>query len=287
MASPLNAKTNARAEAAAGRPPPISFQGWIRVYVRASGMIGVLLPCLVGHGLWRLLRLGSPWPRFFLGSAARIAGARVTRTGTPVRRDVVYISNHVSWIDILAIAGQSGSAFVAKAELETAPVVGWLASLNRTIYVSREDRGGVAEQIDRLRDALSEAWSVTIFPEGTTNDGKTLLPFKSSLLKILEPPPEDVVVQPLMLDYGAVGPEISWLGAERGKDNALRVMARRGTFPLGVHFLEAFQPADFPGRKAIAAESRNRIAAALERVTGGTVKEFVGHDHWANGEAAL
>jgi lyso-ornithine lipid O-acyltransferase len=287
MASRLNARLSARADAAAGQPPPISLAGWIRIYGRAGSMIAVLLPCLAGHGLWRLFRLGSPWPRFFLGSVARIAGARVTRTGTPVRRNVVYISNHVSWIDILAIAGQSGSAFVAKAEIQTAPIVGWLASLNRTIYVSREDRGGVAEQIDRLRNALAEAWSVTIFPEGTTNDGKSLLPFKSSLLKILEPPPKGVVVQPLMLDYGDAGPEISWLGLESGKNNALRVMARRGTFTLGVHFLEAFRPADFSGRKAISAESRNRIAAALERVTGATVPEFIGHDHWASGQVAL
>lgn len=204
-----------------------------------------------------------------------------------MRRDVVYVSNHVSWIDILAIAGQSGSAFVAKSEIKTAPLVGWLADLNRTIYVSRDDRSGVADQIDRLRAALSDIWSVTIFPEGTTNDGRSLLLFKSSLLKILEPPPEGVVVQPLMLDYGAVGPEISWLGAESGKDNALRVLSRRGTFRLGVHFLEPFRPEAFPGRKAIAAESRNRIAAALERVMGATVADFVGHDHWASGQGAL
>lgn len=279
--------STARAEAAAGRPPPISRAGWIRIYIRAGGMIAVLLPCLLGHGIWRLLKLGSPWPRFFLGTIARVAGARVTRHGTPMRRDVVYISNHVSWIDILAIAGASGSAFVAKAELEKVPFVGWLASLNRTIYVSREDRGGVAEQIDRLREALDEAWSVTIFPEGTTNDGKTLLPFKSSLLKILEPPPQGVVVQPMVLDYGDVGPEISWLGAERGKDNALRIMARPGTFPLGLHFLEPFRPEDFAGRKAIAAESRARIEAALEGVTGATVCEFIGHDHWAGRSATL
>ena len=250
-------------------------------------MVAILLPMLVAHGVWRLLRLGSPWPRLFLAGVARIAGARVTRHGAPVRRDVVYISNHVSWIDIAAIAGQSGSAFVAKSEVKTAPVVGWLADLNRTIYVSRDDRSGVADQIDRLRDALADIWSVTIFPEGTTNDGQSLLPFKSSLLKILEPPPAGVVVQPLMLDYGAIGPEIAWLGAESGKDNALRVLARRGTIALGVHFLEPFRPDDFPGRKAIAAESRTRIAAALERVTGATVADFIGHDHWAGGKAAL
>ena len=271
----------ARAEAAAGRPPPIGMAGWGRIIVRAAGIIAVMLPCVAAHGLWGLLRLSSPWPRLFLGTVGRIAGARVMRQGEPMRRNVVYISNHINWIDILAIAGQSGSAFVAMSEIETVPVLGWLASLNRTIYVSRTDRSGVAGQVDHLRKALADIWSVTIFPEGTTNDGRSLLPFKSSLLKILEPPPEGVVVQPLMLDYGAVGPEIAWLGVERGKDNALRVLARRGTFRLTVHFLEPFRPDAFPGRKAIAAESRKRIAAALENVSGAAISDFIGHDHWA------
>lgn len=287
MASSLNARISARAEAAAGRPPPITASGWLRVWIRGGGMIAVLLPCLAAHGLWRLLRQSSPWPRLFLGTIARIAGARVTRHGTAVRRDVVYVSNHINWIDILAIAGQTGSAFVSKAEIKSAPVVGWLADLNQTVYVSRDDRGGVAAQIDRLREAIADTWSITIFPEGTTNDGRSLLPFKSSLLKILEPPPEGVVVQPLMLDYGPVGPEIAWLGVESGKDNALRVLSRRGTFGLGVHFLAPFAPADFAGRKAIASESRMRIAVALAGVMGATPPDFVGHDHWAGETAAL
>lgn len=258
----------------------------MRIASRVAGLALILLPSLMCHGMWRLLRQSSPWPRLFLGGAARISGARVRRIGTPVRRDVVYVSNHVSWIDILAIAGQSGSAFVAKAEMEHVPVVGWLADLNDTIYVSREDRTGVADQIARLRHALADEWSVTIFPEGTTDDGQSLLPFKSSLLKILEPAPEGVMVQPLMLDYGAVGPEIAWLGVESGKDNALRVLSRKGSFPVALHFLDAFSPSDFPGRKAIAAESRSRIAAALSRVLGYAVPDFIGHDAWASGQFA-
>lgn len=250
-------------------------------------MILILALMLFGHGLWRLLRQSSPWPRLFLGSVAWLAGARVTRHGTAVRRDVVYVSNHISWIDIMAVAGATGTAFVSKAEIKNAPIVGWLADLNRTVYVSREDRTGVAEQINRLRDALGDCWSITIFPEGTTNDGRTLLPFKSSLLKILEPAPPGVVVQPLMLDYGAVGPDISWLGAETGANNALRVLARRGSFPLHMHFLEPFWPHEFEGRKAIAAESQRRISAALETAIGTQVTEFVGHDHWANGAGTL
>jgi lyso-ornithine lipid O-acyltransferase len=287
MASPLNAKISARADAAAGNPPPISIAGWLRISGRGAAMILMLLPMLVAHGLWRLFRQSSPWPRLFLGSVAWIAGARVTRHGTAVRRDVVYISNHISWIDIMAVAGATGSAFVSKAEIKTAPIVGWLADMNRTVYVSREDRSGVAEQINRLRDALGECWSITIFPEGTTNDGRTLLPFKSSLLKILEPAPGGVVVQPLMLDYAMVGPDISWLGAETGANNALRVLARRGSFPLNIHFLDPFWPHEFEGRKAIAAESQRRITAALETAIGEHVSEFVGHDHWANGAGTL
>jgi lyso-ornithine lipid O-acyltransferase len=284
----MASRSTARADAAAGRPPPISVRGHVRIAMRLSGIVLVLFMCLIPHGLWRALRQSSPWPRVFLGSVAWIAGARVKRIGTHVRRDVVYLSNHVSWIDILAIAGATGSAFVAKAEVKNAPVVGWLADLNRTVYVDREDRGGVAAQIDRLREALEDTWSVTIFPEGTTNDGISLLPFKSSLLKILEPAPDGVAVQPVFLDYGAdVGPEIGWLGVESGQDNALRVLARRGSFPLHVHFLEPFCPTVHAGRKVIAAEARVRIAAALERVHGTPPADFIGHGHWANGPAAL
>jgi lyso-ornithine lipid O-acyltransferase len=242
-----------------------------------------LIPCIALHYLWRAVGQSSPWPRHFLGWTGFIVGARVTRTGKPIRRDVVFIANHVSWIDIPVIAGASGSAFVAKAEIRSAPVVGWLSTLNRTVFVSREDRVGVSDQIDRLREALAETWSVTIFPEGTTDDGQSLLPFKSSLLKILEPPPPNVVVQPLMLDYGQVGPEIGWLGAESGKDNALRVLARRGTFRVGIHFLTPFSPNDFAGRKAISAEARGRIATALSAVLGRPVGMFVGHDAWRSG----
>ncbi|PMU98682.1 1-acyl-sn-glycerol-3-phosphate acyltransferase, partial [Pseudomonas sp. GP01-A4] len=123
-----------------------------------------LLIAIPPHYLWRILHISSPWPRFFLAAAARICGARVKVKGAALKRDVFYISNHVSWIDILAIAGASGTAFVAKAEIRDAPVVGWLATLNRTVFVEREDRLGVAEQINRLRDALAETWSVTVFP---------------------------------------------------------------------------------------------------------------------------
>jgi len=284
MALPSIARPSAaRLSAAAGRAPPIGFMGWVRIGIRATGIVVILIPAVTLHYLWRAVRLSSPWPRLFLGLTGWIVGASVTRSGQPIRRNVVFISNHISWIDILVIAGSTGSAFVAKAEIRAAPVVGWLSTLNRTVFVAREDRTGVGEQIDRLREALTDVWSVTIFPEGTTDDGRSLLPFKSALLKILEPPPPDVVVQPLLLDYGTLGPEISWLGLESGKNNALRVLAQPGRFAVGIRFLEPFSPSEFVGRKAIAAEARIRIAAALSGVLGRPVETFIGHDAWSSG----
>lgn len=263
-----------REEATQGLPTRLTGAELVRVWFRIARLALALLVHVPLHYLFRLVRLPSPWPRLFLASAARIAGARVKRVGTPLKRDVFYVANHISWIDILALGGASGTAFVAKAEIGASPLVGWLAGLNRTVYVKRENRMGVAEQINQLREALAETWAVTIFPEGTTTDGKSLLPFKTPMLRVLEPPPPGVMVQPVMLEYGAAGEDIAWIGQERGLNNAKRVLARKQRFRLRVHFLEPFDPRDFPGRKAIAAESRRRIEEALVRTLGQPLRPF-------------
>ena len=270
----MNAAEFRRAEAAAGRPQPIPFAGKLRIAVRALMLVMALVVFVPLHYLYRVVHYGSPFPMWFLRLAARICGARVIRIGVPLRRDVFFVANHLSWMDILALAGASGTAFVAKAELARTPVVGWLSRLNRTVFVEREARMNVAEQINQLREALADNWSVTVFPEGTTTDGQSLLPFKTAMLRVLEPPPPGVMVQPVMLDYGARAEEIGWVGAESGIANALRVLAWSGTFPLRAHFLEPFDPRDFPGRKAIAAESRRRIEDALLATLGKLLRPF-------------
>ena len=177
-------------------------------------MAGALAVALPLHGAWRLVRQRSPWPRRFLGWIAWIVGARITIVGTPMRRDVLFLANHQSWIDILAIAGASGAAFVAKGELEDVPVVGWLCTLNHTLFVDRGDRLGVARQVDRLRTALADDHPVTIFPEGTTDGGGThLLPFKAALLGAVDPPAPGLSVQPLYVDYGRASTDIAWVAA--------------------------------------------------------------------------
>ncbi len=233
-----------------------------RVILRLAALVAALLLALPLHLLWRLLRLPSPWPRLFLGALGRIIGARTRTIGTPLKRDVVFVANHLSWMDIPILAGRTGTAFVAKAELREVPLVGWLCTLNRTLFVRREDRMAVADQINALRDALAETWAIAIFPEGTTGDGTALLPFKAALLAVLDPPPPGVLVQTVRIDYGAATGELAWIGDEPGQSHALRVLRRRGTFTATLTFCDPFDPHDYPGRKATAAEARARIAAA-------------------------
>ncbi len=266
-----------RQAAARGESTPISPLGWFRFAMRVLGLVLLLIVFVPLHYLYRIFAYGSPFPMLFLRYAARVSGARVETVGTHLKRDVFYVANHVSWLDILALAGASGTAFVAKAELAQAPVVGWLASLNRTVFVKREHRMGVAAQINALREALDDNWAVTIFPEGTTTDGQSLLPFKTSMLSVLEPPPPGVMVQPVLLEYGSIAEWIGWVGEEGGVNNAKRVLSRRGSFKLRVHFLEPFSPEDFRGRKAIGVEARRRIEEALLESLGKPLRDFA-HD---------
>jgi 1-acyl-sn-glycerol-3-phosphate acyltransferase len=237
--------------------------GSIRLAARLAAMLVALLLGLVLHGTWRVLRLSSPWPRHFLGTVARIAGARPTLIGTPLRRKAFFVANHQSWLDILLLAGATGTAFVAKGELAHVPLVGWLCRLNHTIFVDRADRGAIAAQVADVRAALESGWSVAIFPEGTTGDGAGLLPFKAPLLSALEPPPPRVRVQPVWIDYGAATSDIAWVGEEHGLANVLRILRRPGGIPVTLHLLAPFDPAAVGNRKAIAAEARARIEAAM------------------------
>lgn len=241
-----------------------SLLGKILFVLRVIFLVTILLVCIPLYYVWRILGLSNPWPRLFLRATALFVGARVYKKGSALKRNVFYVSNHLSWMDIPVLGGRSGAAFVAQDGIESWPFIGWLCRLNNTIFVSRENRMAIANQINRVRRALEESWAVTIFPEGTTTDGSILLPFKSPLLATLEPPPLGIMVQPIYIDYGDMAHKIAWVGDEPARDNGWRIFTGTKSFKVVVHFLEPFDPRDFNDRKAIAAECRVRITEVME-----------------------
>ena len=241
----------------------------VRYWARIGGLVLLLLLCVPSHLLMHALTGKSRWPRRFLGAAGWLCGVKVQVAGRPLTRDVFFIANHVSWMDILALGGVTGTAFVSRGDIANWPVVGWLARQNNTLFVSRAERGAVQGQIGQLRAAMERHQPLALFPEGTTGDGHALLPFKPPLFAVLLPPPRAIRVQPVLIDYGAATDEIAWVGDEPAGRNARRILARRGTIPLTLHFLDPFDPGVHPDRKALATETRARIEAALVAVRRG------------------
>ncbi len=232
--------------------------------LRSAGRIaGVLLLFLIVLPLHLLAKLGgriSPWPPRFLGAAGWILGARVKTRGDPVAPHSLIIANHVSWLDILILAGATGCAFVSKDEIRTIPLVGWLADQNHTLYIRRSERSEALGQAAAIRAALSGPQPLALFPEGTTSDGSTLLPFRPTLLAAVAPAPTGVAVRPVAIDYGRSVGQLSWVG-ESASANVRKILGRRGTFAVIVRLLDPITPG--ADRKAMAQDARGAIAAAL------------------------
>lgn len=246
--------------ARAGRVGPL---GLARFVLRVLTLVIWLTLCLVLHGLWRSATSHSPWPRRFLAGLCRICGIRVSSIGAPVPAGAVLLANHVSWIDVPALAGATGTAFVAHEGLAGFAPMRWLCSLNDTVFVARHDRRSVHRQVDQVREAIRDTGALALFPEGTTGDGHTLLPFKSSLLAAVAPPPEGVAIQPVLLDYGAEAAKIAWLGDEPGTANFRRILARAEPVDLTIRFLPPLASDLDADRKQIANFAREAMLAAL------------------------
>lgn len=237
--------------------------GWALVAFRLVLMMLVLLLCTPLHLLWRLVGAGRWWPRVFLSSIGMIAGLHLRIEGRP-HRGALHLANHVSWLDIPALAHATGSAFVAHDGLAAFPFLKWLCEMNDTVFIARHDRRSIALQVQQVRTAMDARGALTLFPEGTTSDGTGLLPFKSSLLSALDPLPEGLVVQPVLLAYDDAA-RIAWVGEEHGLDNFKRILARLRPIRLTLVFLPPLSGEALTDRKTISAEARSRIAAAMVR----------------------
>lgn len=112
----------------------------------------------------------------------RIFKTKIKTSGS-IPKSGLLVSNHLSYVDILVIASVTPSMFVAKREVKSWPVFGFFAKLAGTVFVDRERRTRVGQTTGEIETALHHGALVVLFPEGTSSNGETVLPFKSSLLE--------------------------------------------------------------------------------------------------------
>lgn len=233
---------------------------WLLVGSRFAAWLLALALTIIPHLLCTLLGKRDLVPPLFLGLLAWLTGVRTRVIGKPLRHALL-LGNHISWIDILVLAGTSRTAFVGHAGLSNQPLFAWLCRQNDTLFITRDQRGTVADQVEQVLTRLGHR-RLTIFPESTTGDGLSLLPFRSSLLSAVERLPRDIPVQPFALDFEDVT-EIAWVGDEPGLANFRKIMARTKPIYLTVRFLDPLTGDELANRKTMAAAAQARIGAAL------------------------
>lgn len=174
------------------------------------------------------------------------------------------VANHVSWLDISAIHAVCPEArFVSKAEVHHWPVIGRLVAAGGTLFIEREKKRDAMRVMHQMAEALQAGDTIAVFPEGTTGDGRELLPFHANLLHaaITTATP----VQPVALRYADAGAAISPAAAYIGDTTLLQslwMIASADGLRVQVQVLlaEATAHAD---RRALAAHLRDQIAAVL------------------------
>jgi len=155
--------------------------------------------------------LRASWLQWLCRRLLRVFGAQVDLVGAVPQRGLM-VCNHLSYLDIVVLGASAPTVFVAKREVAGWPVFGWFARLAGTVFVNRESRSQVGQVAGEIETWLSRGALVVLFPEGTSSDGKTVLPFKSSLLE-----PAARLTQPLttaLIQYelpdGDVGEEVCY-----------------------------------------------------------------------------
>lgn len=117
----------------------------------------------------------------------------------PQAGPVLLVANHISWLDILVVHATGHCRFVSKADVRAWPLIGSMATAAGTLYIERESRRDALRVVHQMAASLQASEVLAVFPEGTTGDGSSVLPFHANLLQAALA--ADAPAQPLSIDY--------------------------------------------------------------------------------------
>ncbi len=243
-------------------------------------LVAIPVQAVLVHPLGRILPRGKVvFARVYHATLCRLIGLEVRVVGQPATdrptdrptgRPVLFLANHSSWLDILVLGGTLEACFVSKAEVGRWPLIGTVAHLGRTVFVSRS-RGTTGREAHQMRNRLAAGDSLILFPEGTSSDGTRVLPFRSSFLATAD---AARLVQPVSLVYDRLGglpasrrdrPVFAWYGDMDIGSHFWR-LARRSGARATVLLHEPFPPGTLPDRKALTAEASRIVATGCAQL---------------------
>jgi len=239
---------------------------WLRALRRGVPLALVTFGCLAILLLVRLIErpvFGLHRPitphitQFVCKSAFLLMGMGLRVEGQPMEEKGAAVANHSSWLDIFALNAPQRIYFVAKAEVAGWPGIGWLARATGTLFIERR-RTQAAAHGRMFRDRLLAGHHLMFFPEGTSTDGRRVLPFKPTLFApFFDDDLRDALhIQPISLAYHAPeGKEdkfYGWWGDMDFGSGLLNVLMVKNPGSVSVVFHTPLRVADFQDRKSLA-----------------------------------
>jgi len=244
----------------------------VRAVIRASGFSLITLALIGPYALAGAVHAPAKRPiaRAWYRACQKICGLRVRVHGAPSVRDrTLFCANHVSYLDIIVLGALADARFVAKKDVATWPLFGLLAKLADTLFVTRDRRAALGDCAE-LKDALDAGHKLFLFPEGTSSNGLSVLPFRSTLFAAVEPQrtQPDVVMQPVSITYaryadgrklkGELTDLYAWYGDMTLAGHLLSVFGLKGCV-IDVTFMPTIRPAAFPDRKSLASACERAV----------------------------
>ena len=229
-------------------------------FLRIFPLIFWVIACLTIHfiNFFILKRDFFIFFNIFLKAYFTFFGIKVKFSGKIQEKNVLFISNHVSYLDIFILGSITKGLFVAKSEIKSWPLINKIAALGRTIFIDRSKSFSIKNQINVLSDFFEKSQNIILFPEGTSSDGSKVLPFKSSLFSLVELRKfGDYDIQPISISYSKIDgmpvekkfrPFFAWFGNMDLVSHAWKFLGL-GLSEVNIKFHKSLKFRSFKNRK--------------------------------------
>jgi 1-acyl-sn-glycerol-3-phosphate acyltransferase len=268
--------------------PTVFYVSPVVVAARVFLYLALTLGLVPAQLLMNALRLpmSQRLPMIYHRLCCRALGIRLEVFGRRSRtRPTLFVGNHSSYLDIAVYGALVPGSFVAKTEVAEWPFFGWLAKAQRSVFIDRQARTS-RQQAGELQKRLDAGDSMILFPEGTSDDGNRVLPFKSSLFAVAEMTAhgEPIAVQPVSLAYTRLDgmpigrhlrPFFAWYGDMDLLPHA-RDLVSLGHLTVTVVFHEPVTIAGFASRKDLARHCFEAVRRGQIDALSGRIQPQVG-----------
>jgi len=223
------------------------------------------------------LELKNTYPLFFYKVIKNISGINIHTEGFEKIRQkdtgTLYIANHVSWFDILCLGSMLNARFIAKKEVASMGIFGFLAKLSNTFFIDNSNKKKIYQYNNFIREKLINGESLILFPEGTTSDGNSIRKFKSSLFECINSSESLINVQPISICYARKNNLpmgiysrrfIAWVG-ETSMVNSMKEFLSSGSITVNLIFHPKVSMKQFSDRKELSSFCEEQILIGLNK----------------------